>query len=181
MPIPKINKENKNQMYFLTLTTIEWIDIFTKPGYLNILIDSLKFCCKNKGLLIYEYVFITNHIHLILQAKEGFALDEIIRDFKRHTTREIVKTLKDDNRKYILRLINTSLSKNSEDSCQIWQSGNYPEIIETEKFLNQKIDYIHNNPVVKKYVEKPEDWVHSSANYRLAGKESLLELEEYYI
>ncbi|MDD5732104.1 MAG: transposase [Patescibacteria group bacterium] len=179
MSIPKINKESKNQIHFLTLTTIEWLDIFTKPGYYKILIDSLKFCCKNKGLLIYEYVFMTNHIHLILQAKEGFGLDEIIRDFKRHTTREIIKTLEQDRRKYILKLIGTSLSKNSEDSLQIWQSGNYPEIIETENFLNQKIDYIHNNPVVKEYVEKPEDWFYSSAGYRLVDKESLLELEEY--
>lgn len=179
MPRPKINKQNKNQIHFLTLTTIEWLDIFTKAGYFKILADSLKFCCKNKGLIIYEYVFMTNHIHLILQAKEGFSLDEIIRDFKRHTTKEIAKTLREDRRKYILRIINTSLSKNSEDSHQIWQSGNYPEIIETENFFDQKIDYIHNNPVSKEYVEKPEDWFYSSAGKRLINKESLLELEEY--
>lgn len=78
MPIPKINKENKNLLHFLTLTTIEWINVFAQPEYFKILVDSLKYCQDNKGLLLYEYVFMTNHIHMILAAKEGFDLSEII-------------------------------------------------------------------------------------------------------
>ena len=104
MPTTRINYENENQTHFLTITIIEWIDIFTKPQYFQIIIDSLKYCQKNKWLLLYEFVIITNHLHLIVKAEEGNKLFQIISDFKKHTTREILKELEKDNRRYILNL-----------------------------------------------------------------------------
>ncbi|MCK4553454.1 transposase, partial [Candidatus Parcubacteria bacterium] len=91
MPTKRINQENENEMHFLTLTIIEWIDIFTKPEYFKVIIDSLKYCRKNKGLKLYEYVIMTNHIHLIVKAEQGYKLSQIISDFKKYTTREILK------------------------------------------------------------------------------------------
>ena len=72
MPPKRINQENENLNHFLTITIIEWIDIFTKPQYFQIIIDSLKYCQKNKGLLLYEFIIMTNHIHLIARAKEKY-------------------------------------------------------------------------------------------------------------
>ncbi|MCK5413467.1 MAG: transposase, partial [Candidatus Pacebacteria bacterium] len=89
MPPKRINQENENEVHFLTITIIEWIDIFTKPEYFQIIAESLKYCRKNKGLLLYEFVVMTNHIHLIAKAKEDNKLSQIINDFKKHTTREI--------------------------------------------------------------------------------------------
>src|SRR3989338_1144865 len=105
MPSLRINRENENVTNFLTITVIEWIDIFTKPEYFKIITDSLKFCRKNKGLLLYEYVIMTNHLHLIAQARENNKLSQIISDFKKYTTVQIFKKLGFDNRKYILTLI----------------------------------------------------------------------------
>jgi len=89
MPTKRVSQENENRMHFLTLTTIEWIDIFTKPEYFKVIIDSLKYCRENKGLLLYEYVIMLNHIHLIARAEERSKLSQIISDFKKHTTREM--------------------------------------------------------------------------------------------
>ena len=75
-----------------------------KPQYFQIIIDSLKYCQKNKGLLLYEFVIMTYNLHLIAKAKKGNKLSQIISDFKKHTTREIFKELEKDNRKYILNL-----------------------------------------------------------------------------
>ena len=177
MPTLRINYENENTTHFLTLTIIEWINIFTKPEYFEIIIDSLKYCQKNKGLLLYEYVIMTNHIHLIAKAKEGNKLSQIISDFKKHTTREILKELKKDNRKYILNLIKNSFTKKRGYQNQIWQRENYPEIITTEEFLNEKIKYIYNNPVKKRYVVNPEDWIYSSAKNRILKDDSVIELD----
>ncbi len=94
MPTLRINKENENLIHFLTITVIEWIDIFTKPEYCKIITDSLKFCRENKGLILYGYVIMPNHIHLLVGARGSFNLSQIISDFKKHTTREILKTLK---------------------------------------------------------------------------------------
>ena len=180
MPTTRINYENENQTHFLTITIIEWIDIFTKPQYFKIIIDSLKYCQKNKGLLLYEFVIMTNHLHLIAKAKEGNKLSQIISDFKKHTTREILKELEKDNRRYILNLIKNSFAKKKDYQDQIWQRENYPELIATEEFLNEKIKYIYNNPVRKEYVEKSEDWIYLSAVNRILNKDGVIKLDNLF-
>ena len=138
MPSLRINRENENVTHFLTITVIEWIDIFTKPEYFKIITDSLKFCPKNKGLLLYEYVIMTNHLHLIAQARENNKLSQIISDFKKYTTVQIFKKLGFDNRKYILTLIQNSYSKKFGYENQIWKRENHAEAIAGEKFFWEK-------------------------------------------
>ena len=180
MPPKRINQENENETHFLTITIIEWIDIFTKPQYSQIIINSLKYCQKNKGLLLSEFVIMTNHLHLIARAKEKYKLSQIISDFKKHTTREILKELEKDNRKYILNLIENSFSKKKDYQDQIWQRENYPEPIINEKFLNEKIKYIYNNPLKKEYVAKQEEWVYSSARNRILNDNSIIQLDNLF-
>ncbi|MFA5247737.1 MAG: transposase [Patescibacteria group bacterium] len=119
MPPLRINIENENSLHFLTLTIIEWIDIFTKPQYFDIIIDSLKYCRENKGLKLFEFVILANHLHLIVKAKEGYKLSQIVSDFKKYTTREILKALQVDNRRYILNLIKNSFSRKKDYENQI--------------------------------------------------------------
>ena len=128
-------------------------------------------------MLLYEFVIMTNHLHLIARAKEKYKLSQIISDFKKHTTREILKELEKDNRKYILNLIKNSFSKKKDYQNQIWQRENYPEPIINEKFLNEKIKYIYNNPVKKEYVAKQEDWLYSSARNRILNDNSIIQLD----
>ena len=177
MPPIRIKNEDENLTHFLTITTIEWIDIFTKPQYFQIIVDSLKYCRDNKGLLLYEFIIMTNHIHLIVKAKEGNKLSQIISDFKKHTTREILKELEEDNRRYILNLIKNSFAKKKNYQNQIWQRENYPELITSEKFIFQKANYIYNNPVKRGYVIKLEDWRYSSARNRILNNNSIIELD----
>lgn len=138
----------------------------------------MKYCRKNKGLLLYEFVVMVNHLHLIARAKEGRKLSQIISDFKKHTTREILKTLEKDNRRYILNLVRNSFAKKKDYQNQIWQRENYPEAITAEEFFNEKINYIYNNPVKREYVAKPEDWLYSSARNRILSDDSLIELDK---
>ena len=177
MPPLRIHNENENTTHFLTITIIEWIDIFTKPQYFQIIIDSLKYCRENKGLLLYEFVIMANHLHLIARAKEENKLSQIISDFKKHTTREILKELEKDNRRYILNLIKNSFAKKKDYQNQIWQRENYPETITSEKFLLQKTNYAYGNPVKKGYVAKPENWLYSSARNRILNDNSIIQLD----
>ena len=179
MPSLRISHENENETHFLTITVIEWIDIFTKPEYFQIIIDSLKFCRENKGLLLYEYVIMTNHLHLIARAREKNKLSQIISDFKKYTTAQIFKKLSFDNRRYILTLIKNSYSKKFGYENQIWKRENHAQAVSGEKFFWQKANYIHNNPVKRGYVAKAEDWLYSSARNRLADDQSVIELDDY--
>lgn len=163
-----IHKPSRHGIHFVTITTVEWIDIFTQPQYYKILAESLKFCQKNKGLILYEYVFMTNHIHFIAQGTEdGPGLDDIVRDFKRFTTKEILHQLKFDHRRYIIKVLEKSHNKNEKNIAQVWQKGNYPELVEGSNFLEQKVRYIRMNPVKKEYVKEPQDWLWGSARQKM--------------
>lgn len=178
MPTLRINKENENLMHFITITVIEWIDIFTKPQYFKIITGSLVYCRQNKGLKLYDFVIMANHVHLIVRAEEGKELSSILRDFKRHTTREILKKLETDNRKYILNLIKNSFAKKKDEDNQVWQRENCPVPITSEKFYFEKANYILKNPVRKEYVTKAEDWNYSSAKKRLFDQPCIIELDD---
>jgi len=178
MPSLRIAKENENTVHFLTITTIAWLDVFTSEKYFDILISSLKFCQRNKGLLLYEFVFMTNHIHLICATREGFLLSQVISDFKKHTTHEILKLVKEDNRKYLLWILKNSFMKKESAKLQLWQSNNHPKVMEGDVVF-QKANYIHENPVRKGYVEKPENWKYASARNRFLEDHSLIKVEEW--
>ncbi len=94
--------------YFITCTVDQWVDVFTKREYVDILLDSLRYCQKNKGLLIYGWVIMTNHLHLIV-GTERDKLSDIIRDFKKFTATKIVEAIetnpKESRKKWLLWLL----------------------------------------------------------------------------
>jgi putative transposase len=119
----------------------------------------------------------TNHLHLIVGSDENNDLSETISAFKRFTTQQLYELLKKDHREYILNILRNSYSKTKEQ--QIWQNTNYPELICTDKFLDNKMNYIHYNPVRKGYVLQPEHWKYSSARNRISDDSSLICVENY--
>lgn len=166
-------------MYYLTFTVIDWLDVFTRKSYRDMLLDSLEYCQKEKGLSIHAYVIMSNHIHCILSSKTG-KLSDTIRDFKSHTSKAIINAIQVDTesrREWMLPLFERKGLKNVRNkSFQFWQQSNHPIELHTNHFVDQKLDYIHNNPVKAGWVEKPEEYIYSSAkNY--AGEMGLIEVE----
>lgn len=168
--------EDQSALYYLTLQVVDWIDVFTRPIYRDIVIDSLKYCQHNKGLQIFGYVIMSNHIHLIASSPDGH-LSETLRDFKKFTARTIVDTIKDGNesrREWMLNRFefnaqqhNLSRSIGSRnENYQLWTHENHAVILYSNDFIQEKLEYLHNNPVRARIVEKPEDYLYSSArNY----------------
>jgi len=178
---------DQNGLNFLTMTVVDWLDVFTRKRYKNIIIESLKYCQREKGLVIYAYVIMTNHIHLVVQTKEGFKLSDTVRDFKSYTGNELIKTIgsnkKESRREWMMHRFewNGKQNKAANRKHQFWQSGNHPTALFTPKVIWKKINYIHLNPLVAGIVSKREDYCFSSAsNY--AGEEGMLEVElmDYY-
>jgi len=79
--------------YFITITTVGWIDVFIRLRQKQLLIDSLSYCQKHKGLEIYAYCIMSNHLHLLCKAREGILLFNIMRDFKKFTSKQIIKNI----------------------------------------------------------------------------------------
>ncbi len=151
----RIHQDNKSALYFVTPTVVSWYYVFDRHDRWKILADSLLYLQKNRGLEIHAYVFMLNHIHLIIQAPDVAA---ILRDFKRHTTRQIKVSLATSEPQML------DLFADSDGTFKFWKSDNQLKILATEKFYLQKLNYIHNNPVHKGYVEQPEHWKWLSAN-----------------
>ncbi len=171
---------DNQQPHFLTLTIIQWADIFSRPVYKDIFMDSLAFCVKNKGLVLHAYVIISNHVHLIASAKEGIKLSAIIRDLKRFTARRLYETLlvePTESRRYWMRWIFESEGQRSScnENIRVWTHDNHPIILETNGILEQKLNYLHQNPVKAGICFAAEDYVYSSAaNY--AGQVGIAEV-----
>lgn len=79
--------------HFITPTVVDWIDVFTRQSYRDIVIESLDYCIANKGMILYGYVIMSNHIHMIVQSEEG-KLSDLIRDFKKYTAKKFLKVFK---------------------------------------------------------------------------------------
>lgn len=156
MPSVRIPKEYNSATYFLTFIVKDWRYIFDRHNRFEILADSLIHCQKHKGLKLHAYVFMLNHIHLIAGSEDMIGF---VRDFKKFTS----KVLKQNIRLTEPKLLKIFQNR-KRDTYEFWERSNMPKIIETEKFLEQKIDYIHMNPVNKQYVYSPEHWIWSSAN-----------------
>ncbi len=160
----------QGELHYLTLQIVGWVDLFTRQIYKDIIIENLKYCQENKGLVIYGYVIMSNHIHLLVHA-ENNNLSNVIRDFKSYTSKVFLKTIehysKESRKEWLLNYFEHSAKKHKRNSkYQIWTHENHAEYIYSERFINQKIDYIHNNPVEAGIVFNAEDYIYSSArNY----------------
>ena len=179
----KYKARNPENLYFVTLTIVDWIDLFIRPEYKHIITDSLGFCQLNKGLQIFAYVLMTSHLHLIVRTKENISLSDIIRDFKSHTSKKLIEAIKDQpesRRDWLLDKFNTAAVKIKRNSkYKVWQDGFHPIELYDNAIIEQKLSCIHNNPVEEEIVINPEDYKYSSAlNY--AGEIGVLKIESLY-
>ena len=165
------------EYYFCTDTIVGWQYVFTSFPFFNAIIESLKYCQTEKGLRIHGYVIMPNHIHTILSAVNG-NLSDILRDFKRFTSHKISEILTETNTAKLLSYFSTVAERVGKgNDYKIWQSGSHPEAIISQDFFKQKLNYIHDNPVRKGFVEQPEHWLFSSARNYAFGDHSILKVE----
>ena len=152
--------------------------MFTRKRYRDIIVESLQFCQKEKGMTVYGYVIMSNHLHMILQSDKN-DLSGLIRDFKMHTSKKIlsaIKTEPESRREWLLPLLHKYCEHlKREQQHKLWQDGNHAKVIYTNEFFYEKLNYIHQNPVQDMLVQEPQDYLFSSArNY--AELPSLLDI-----
>lgn len=175
----KYKATTTEEAYFITITTVGWIDVFTRLNQKEIIIKALNYCQQNKGLEIYAYCLMSSHIHLLCKATNGYILSDVIRDFKKFTSKNIIRVIinePESRREWMLDYFQKACEHlKREQQFKVWQDGYHAEIVETNWFIKQKVNYIHNNPVKDKIVQFPEDYYFSSArNY--AGLQNDLEV-----
>jgi putative transposase len=135
--------------------------------YNEIIVDNLKYCIENKGLEVYAWCIMSSHVHLIISVENG-NLSDIIRDIKRHTAKQLLKAieenLEESRKEWMLWMFARVGKRNSNnETYQFWQQNNHPIELATNEMLEQRLSYLHNNPVESGCVAKAEDYLYSSA------------------
>ena len=162
--------------HFLTFTTVNWLPVFTNPIYAEEIFSALRYLQKHRDLKIFAYVLMEHHLHLVASAD---GLSKVLQSFTSYSARQIIDHMIEQNNQFWLNQLHYFKKRWKTDQIyQLWQEGSHPQQIQDENMMLNKIEYIHNNPVERGYIEKPEHWLYSSArNY--AGLEAKLEIAEW--
>lgn len=165
--------------YFVTLTTVGWVDLFTRKNQKLAIVNSLKYCQNKKGLEIYGWCLMPSHLHILCKCEAEGGLSALLRDFKKFTSKQAIQLILAEPESRRVRLLN-----HFRDACRhlkrdqeykVWQDGNHAVEVFSNKFIYEKLEYIHQNPVKVMIVANPEDYLFSSArNY--AGLDYLIDV-----
>jgi REP element-mobilizing transposase RayT len=169
---------NSESAYFVSFAVVEWIDVFTRNEYKDIVLKSLSFSQQNKGMEIFAWCIMTNHVHLVFRRVGEHKPEDLLGDLKRFTSREIVKAIIDnpnESRKdWLLEQFKKAADQTSNvNKFQFWRHDNKPIELWSNKVIAEKINYIHNNPVAEGLIYRPEDYDYSSAR-DYSGEKGLL-------
>lgn len=164
---------DNDQPHFLTSTVVEWIPLFSNPEIVETIFDSLRFLQRERNLVVYAYVILENHMHMIASCTD---LHKTMKEFKSYTATQIIDYLEESDSRGLLEILQRAkLAHKTESKHQVWQEGSHPEQITSEEMMRQKVEYIHSNPVKRGYVDEAVHWRYSSArNY--AGEKGLIDV-----
>ena len=165
-----------DQPHFLTCTVVEWLPVFTRPEAVKILLDSWSYLREHQQFRLYGYVILENHLHLVAQAPR---LDKCMASFKSFTAVKLIALLTQHRADTILKRLHFAKRAHKVDrEHQFWQEGVHAEWVFSEAIMREKLEYVHNNPVKRGYVEQPEHWRYSSARNYL-GEQGLIEIDPW--
>ena len=159
--------------YFVTSTVLEELPLFTKPALAQIMLDQFEFLQRERNVTLYAFVLMSNHFHLVVEGEE---LSNKLRLAKSYTARQILEVMeRHGHSRWLNKLKKYKRSYKRGRTYQVWQEGLHPKQLKSVSMVNQKIGYIHANPVKRGYVDMDTDWRYSSAkNY--AGEEGLIQV-----
>lgn len=179
----KYKVRNSQALYFITSTIVDWVDVFTRPVYKDIIINSWKYCQKEKGLNVHAYVIMTNHFHAIMSS-DKVPLNDIVRDMKKFTSRELIKAIghyRESRRVWLLKKFRFAAERIKRGAeYKVWQDNFHPIELDTYEMALQKMEYIHQNPVKELIVLEPHHYFYSSAGFYADMDNGLIDIEPLY-
>jgi hypothetical protein len=155
--------------YFSTYQTVDWIDIFIRPVYKQVIVHTLNHFIESKGLVVYSWCLMTHHLHLLAEAQNG-SMQDLEKDFKLFTTKKILEALDTEpeaRKHWMLKRFEDSggFIPGLNKKYHVWEKNNkaaYESLKKIDSLLSL-FDHIHQNPVRDKIVDLPEEYLYSSA------------------
>ena len=165
---------DQSKPYFVSFAVVNWIDLFTRKEYCYTIIEALEYCQKEKDLIVYAWCIMPSHVHLIIGTKEK-PMQDILRDFKRFTSKKLKEEIslhpQESRKEWLLWMFKRAGKKNSNNKdWQLWQQHNQPIELWDNYMIDNKLNYLHHNPVEAEIVINAEDYCWSSAIDYSGGK-----------
>ena len=153
--------------HFATFTVVGWVDVFSRECYKEIVVDSLKYCQEHKGLILNAWVIMTNHLHLILNSQTN-KIENIVRDAKKFTSKKIIEAIQENNsesrKEWMLNMFGyAGKNNNNNKDFQFWKQDYHPVELDSDYKFQQRLSYLHENPVRSGLVWEPWHYKYSSA------------------
>jgi hypothetical protein len=150
--------------HFLTCTVVAWLPVFNRPEAVEIILDSWRYL-QRESMALYGYVILDDHLHMIAGGPD---LSRMIARFKSFTARRIIDLLTERGASTLLEQLQYyKLCHKVDQDHQLWQEGSHPQAILEAEMMLQKLEYMHNNPKRRGFIDEPVHWRYSSArNYR---------------
>jgi REP element-mobilizing transposase RayT len=161
--------QGRHCCYLITFNTVDWVDVFVRPVYKQVIVHTLNHFIDNKGLVVHAWCLMTNHLHMLVQAKEGFVIGDIEREFKTFTTTKILEAIDTEpeaRKEWMLkRFENSGNILGLMKKYQVWQNSSSPQFIDLKRTeaLVEHFSFIHENPVRDRFVDTAADYPYSSA------------------
>jgi REP element-mobilizing transposase RayT len=177
----KYKIRDQEAVYFVTFTVVYWLDVFMRKEYRDIFLDSIRYCQQHKGLQVFAFCVMSSHIHMIISRVGEQKLEAIIRDIKKYTSVKIIEAIannpQESRRELLLWLFAKAGKRNPNNThYQFWHQHNHPIELNTNEKLDQRLNYIHNNPVEAGIVRYPEEYLYSSAGNYVRHSETVLDV-----
>ena len=177
MPIKPIF--NPDVLYFVTTSAVNHLHLFQSDSAKRVVVDSFHFLRTSRRMKLFAFVVMPNHIHLMARFPAKYKLADMMRDFKRHTARQILRELKagtDERSLALLRGANMDIRQD----YKVWEDNYDARDVFSLDFLQQKMDYIHMNPCQPqwKLVEDPVDYLWSSAGFYMTDRPAIIPIDD---
>lgn len=165
---------------FITTTAEKRVHLFRRDVIKRVIVDSLDYMRVNQWIRLHAFVVMPNHVHFIVRFLEDHSLSDVMRDFKKHTAKQIVRQYQAENNQQALRFLEQAASHAPDQRHKVWEDGYDAKDVFSRDFLRQKTEYVHNNPCQPHWqlVECPEDYAWSSARYYLLGQPTIIAIDD---
>jgi REP element-mobilizing transposase RayT len=179
MGLPRFHIEG--HIYYITTVVYNRLPIFKRPSFIIPLMDSLNFYRYKQTFKLLGYVVMPDHVHLMIWPFGNSSVSDIMRDYKKFTSARLIRQAEVEGMSDWLTAFQQAGEETRRSENKVWQDSYWDENVYTERFLRQKLNYVHRNPVRAGLVERPIDYRYSSyRNYEL-GEEWLIEIDRGWL
>jgi REP element-mobilizing transposase RayT len=179
MSLPRFHIEG--QVYYITTAVYGRLALFTRPNFVIPLVDSLNYYRYKHGFKLLGYVIMPDHVHLILWPSAGSTPSAIMRDYKTFTAKRILRQAQVENLQDWVTAFEQGGQQTHRGVHKVWQDSYWDENVYTERFLRQKLNYLHHNPVRGGLVEEAQDYPYSSYRNYYLGQDWLIEIDRDWL